>query len=259
MIEGPRFSVAILSYGIIATLLSLTTWIVIPQEELPIPFILLLLFLGFLLFARVWTIGLLLLLFLTVLILNEPPAYDAPISFESLIISCMVLLVVIAASRYYMLSAPLIKISKRSRDRTKKRKFLSWENWKRPIVPKVIESRSSDHFSNYELFTGLLRGLFPLAISMVLLWLVPLDRSSVQNFRLTPGGLRAIGLSLSLFCVVVITNGLLNIFVWKKLSASETRIYLHSILGQFLLSETRMVIQRKIKDRRRNSLNNQLQ
>ncbi len=238
---------SVIMYGLTTTVLAVIMWTILPQEETPIPFVLLPLFVGFLLFLRVWTIALLVLLFLVVLILNEPSRYDQQMQPDAILFAAGMLVFVISACRFYVSSAPLVNVKQTP---LKSTRFFSWEHWKPSRVPHSIQPRHAQHFTLAEVWTGLLRACFTLAITMVLLWLVPLDLRSVQNVRLTPSGLRAIVLGISLFFIVMLTSGILSLFAWKRLSPSEARVYLKSTLTDFLHTDLRMYIKQKLKQRR---------
>lgn len=92
-----------------------------------------------------------------------------------------------------------------------------------------------------------IRCISSVAIAFAIMLLVPEDPSSVSRLRLTPAGLRAISIGIALGGVVLIFSTIIRAFGWRRLSPSESRIYLRSEAISSLFVELRSVWKRRIK------------
>jgi|GEM_PF-6952949 len=96
-----------------------------------------------------------------------------------------------------------------------------------------------------------IRCVSSIAIAFAIMLLVPEDPTSVTRLRLTPGGLRAISIGIALGGVVFIFSTIIRAIGWRRLSPSESRIYLRSEAISSLFVELRSVWKRRIKSRQK--------
>ena len=67
-----------------------------------------------------------------------------------------------------------------------------------------------------------------------MLALVPLDPDTPEIARLIPPAVRTITLGIILLVICVLTNSLLSILIWRKLSPAEARVFARSELSKWI-------------------------
>lgn len=90
--------------------------------------------------------------------------------------------------------------------------------------------------------------VFTASLVMVLISEQPQANTDI---RLRPQELRAIMLGLLVLLVGIIATHVLSVIFWRTLSPSQARIYLKSELAEWLTPETRAVVVRRLKFRKR--------
>ena len=203
---------------------------------------------------RTWTIAVMLLLIQIELFLVEPHSINAfSQSDGSAILAVAVLALLIFTSRFLCLTSPPIPypISLRSsiRAATLHARRVSRE----ALAPFGWVPRDASSVSSSEVVTMLVRIVVPVAAVSVLLALIPLiplDPLAPNYARLIPPAVRTITLGVILLLICVITNSLLSVLSWRRLSVLESRIYIRSVLSKWIHREITAVVKRQLKLRK---------
>lgn len=199
---------------------------------------------------RFWSVALILLMVQAGLFLVEPGSvggyYNSP---GSSLVSIGVLALLISCSRYLTLtSSPApFRLSNRSSVR------VAWQHSTREPRKEFAKfgvlSRDDSTVGPGELFTMLARTVIPVVAISGMLQLVPLDPDTPNTARLIPPAVRTITLGIILLVICVLANSFLNIFVWRRQSPSEARVFIRSELSKWIHREVSRVSRRRIRFR----------
>jgi len=196
---------------------------------------------------RMWMPGLLLLIVQTALYLEQPQLMIDRISPFDLLISFSVVTLLIASSRFLLLApeqSPVAAVTKTTQ------RWLP-QTFRRLTVSPL--SRSGDHAGGTERATGLLRAAVAVAGAAILLMSIPIIPDSRDEVQLIPVGLRLISLGILLLGIFLVTDFLLSIVAWKRISPREARLFLGSVLTSWCDRELRTIHrqEQKLRQRRR--------
>lgn len=199
---------------------------------------------------RFWSVALILLMVQAGLFLAEPGSvggyYNSP---GSSLVAIGVLALLISCSRYLTLtSSPApFRLSNRSSVR------VAWQHATREPRKEFAKfgvlSRDDSTVSPGELFTMLARTVIPVVAISAMLQLVPLDPDTPEIARLIPPAVRTITLGIILLAICVLANSFLSIFVWRRQSPSEARVFIRSELSKWIHREVSRVSLRRIRFR----------
>jgi hypothetical protein len=198
--------------------------------------------------VRFWSVGLILLTVQAGLFLAEPLSLSAySVSPGSSLLAIGVLALIISSCRYLTLtSSPTpYRLTNRSsakvalhhaRRRKSRKTFAAFG-----VLP-----RDESTVRSAEPFTMLGRMVLPVAAVSMMLTLIPLDPAAPNDARLYPPVVRTISLGIILLLICVVSNSLMNVLVWRKLSPAEARIFLRSEMSKWIHREVSRVSRRRI-------------
>lgn len=199
---------------------------------------------------RFWSVALILLMVQAGLFLAEPGSvggyYNSP---GSSLVAIGVLALLISCSRYLTLtSSPApFRLSNRSSVR------VAWQHATREPRKEFAKfgvlSRDDSTVGSGELFTMLARTVIPVVAISGVLQFVPLDPDTPSTARLIPPAVRTITLGIILLAICVLANSIMSIFVWRKQSPSEARVFIRSELSKWIHHEVSRVSRLRIRFR----------
>lgn len=209
---------------------------------------LLLAFVGVLFAFRFWTIS---LIFFTVqvgLFLVEPGSLGAYAdSPGSSILATGVLALVISATRYLTLTASPVSYRLTNRESVRVALRHIRRQPRTAFLPSGVLPRAESTVAQSELVTTLLRVIMAVVSVSLLLDLVPLDPDAPAYARLIPPAVRTITLIVILLLIWMVINGLMNVLVWRRLTAVEARVFLRSELSKWIHREVSLVSKRRLR------------
>jgi hypothetical protein len=207
-------------------------------------------FFGMMAGFRFWTVALIFLMVQVGLFLVEPGSLGAYAdSPGSSILAMGVLALVISCCRYLTLTASPVPYRLSNRESARVAMLHVRRRPRSSFVPYGILPRAESTVGKTELLTTLARIVVSVVAVSVLLVLVPLDPAAPENARLIPPAVRIITLIVVLLLIWVVTNGLLNVLVWRRLSTVEARLFLRSELSKWIHREVSSVSRRRIRFR----------
>lgn len=186
---------------------------------------------------RTWAGGLLLAMVQADLLLHEPTSGGEIGRFFAAFAG---LLLVLAACRVHVLGKLANQFSLKARIRELAAPLNNRSGEEDPVRPGLL------------LLTGSgLRGILAVSLALLLLAWVPVDPSSVREFRLTPNGYRAVTLGLWLGGGYLVVSALLGAWCWRRLSPSQAEVYLGTSLVGWLHRDLRLIVKRRMKEQQR--------
>ena len=157
-----------------------------------------------------------------------------------MISSCRYLTLTSSPTPYRLTNRSSVKVATHHARRRKSRKTFAAFG----VLP-----RDGSTVGSAELFTMLGRMVLPVAAVSMLLTLVPLDPDTPSDARLIPPAVRTISLGIVLLLICVMSNSLMNVLVWRKLSSAEAKIFLRSELSKWIHREVSRVVRRRVRFR----------
>ena len=200
---------------------------------------------------RIWIGGLVLIAVLWLMFSNEQPQPDERLH-------------VIWVSWRVMIDLAFLLITCRL-NLFGKQLGLNWKN-RGQIVSALQQVMRSDSPGNQEFSLESVshfwviarrRILLPVLVTVGLMLIVAPGRQTISEYRLTPGGFRAIQIGLILSVSFLLIATVLNAWTWRKSSAAECWIYLRSVTINWLNPDLRGVAKRRAKKRIATSKNAQ--
>ena len=200
---------------------------------------------------RMWAATPILILVLASLFFGERRTFSGlDHSTTEIITAGAVVLLLLASGRFLTLGVPVIPWNANLRTKFDR-------VWNRFVMGKplkmdrsLLDARSPRLFSVSELITGFLRVVVAVVVATQVLEFMPIDSELADSVKLTPRWVRAISITLGLLTVVVLINILLSTLSWRRLSASEARVYLNSQLSQECHREIAAVFRVEQRQRR---------
>lgn len=200
---------------------------------------------------RFWMVGLMLVVIQVSLLFMVPASWFASVHSQgSVFLTVAVLTLVMSTSRYLALTVSpmpyrvsgswLHRVAMRHFRRAPCADFAAYG-----VLPRKVSTLTA-----MEVVTMLLRIVIAVAAVSVLLAMVPVYRDAPNFARLYPVVVRGIHIVVILLVIYVLTNGLLNVLVWRRLSSAESRMFLRSELSQWIHREVSAVARRRIKSRK---------
>lgn len=207
-------------------------------------------FFGVMIGFRFWAVALIFLMVQVGLFVVEPWSLGAFVySRGSYLVAIGVLALLISSCRYLTLtSSPSpYRLSNRSSFKVAMQHIRRMPRG--DFARFGVLSRSASTVSSMEVVTMLLRIVMSVVAVSILLWAVPLQADSPEYARLHPSPVRAITLGVILLLVFVLANGLMNVLSWRRLSASEAKVFLRSEVSKWIHREVSAVSRRRIRFR----------
>lgn len=196
---------------------------------------------------RFWSVALIFLMVQAGLFLAEPGSVGGySQSPGSSLLAIGVLALLISCCRYLTLTSSPAPYRLSNRSSVQVAFFHATREPRKAFAPFGVLSRGESTVGSAELFTMLARTVMPVLAISLMLTLVPLDPDMPDIARLIPPAVRTITLGIILLVICVLTNSLLSILVWRKLSPSEARIFARSELSKWIHREVSRVSRRRI-------------
>lgn len=199
--------------------------------------------LGALVILRRWTVGVILLLIQAALLAGQPQVLMDRASTSDLILASAVITLVIASCRFLMIAPELSPVADLSRatQRMLPRRFQH--------TPGPLTRRNS-RFCPAERFTAALRILLSVGGAAFLLRSIPVNPRALDEAWLIPSGLRLISLGVLLLAIFLVTDLLIDVLTWRRISPREARVFLRSVLTSWCDRELRTVHRHELKQPR---------
>lgn len=199
---------------------------------------------------RFWSIALILLMVQAGLFFAERGSLGGySYSPGSSLVAVGVLALLISCCRYLTLTASPAPYRLSNRLSVQVAYFHATREPRKTLAPFGVLSRDESTVGSAELFTMLARTVVPVMAISVMLKLVPLDPDMPDIARLIPPAVRTIMLGIILLAISVLANSLLSVFVWRRLSPSEARIFARSELSKWIHREVSRVSRCRIRFR----------
>ncbi|MBC8290818.1 MAG: hypothetical protein H8E37_10930, partial [Planctomycetes bacterium] len=200
--------------------------------------------LGALVILRRWTVGVILLLVQAALLVGRQQDLMHRASIPDLILASAIMTLLVAASRFLIIAPELSPVADLSEAT-------------RRYVPKRFRGklnslvRRDGNYCPAERFTAVLRVLIAVGGAALLLRSIPVNPFALDEFWLIPSGLRVISLGILLLTIFLVTDFLLDVLTWRRISTSEARVFLRSVLTSWCDRELRAIYRHNLKQRRR--------
>ena len=199
---------------------------------------------------RFWSVALIFLMVQVGLFLAEPGSVGGYSSSPgSSLVSIGVLALLISCCRYLTLTSSPAPYQLSNRSSVQVAFFHATREPRQAFAPFGVLSRDESTVGSAELFTMLGRAVIPVTAISFMLALVPLDPDTPEIARLIPPAVRTITLGIILLVICVLTNSLLSILIWRKLSPAEARVFARSELSKWIHREVSRVSRRRIRFR----------
>ncbi|MDA0807315.1 MAG: hypothetical protein O3B68_04910 [Planctomycetota bacterium] len=199
---------------------------------------------------RFWSVALIFLMVQVGLFLAEPGSVGGYSSSPgSSLVSIGLLVLLISCCRYLTLTSSPAPYRLSNRSSVQVAFFHATREPRQAFAPFGVLSRDESTVGSAELFTMLGRAVIPVVAISFMLALAPLDPDTPEIARLIPPAVRTITLGIILLAICVLTNSLLSILIWRKLSPAEARIFARSELSKWIHREVSRVSRRRIRFR----------
>ena len=199
--------------------------------------------LGTLVVLRRWTVGVILLLVQAALLVGQRQDLMHRASISDLILASAIMTLLVAASRFLVIApelSPVADLSEATRRYIPRRL--------RGTLSSLV--RRDGHFCPAERFTAALRILLAVGGAAFLLRSIPVNPYALDEAWLIPSGLRVISLGILLLAIFLVTDFLLDVMTWRRISLIEARVFLRSVLTSWCDRELRAINRHDLNQRR---------
>lgn len=199
--------------------------------------------LGALVILRRWTVGLVLLLIQAALLVGQPRIEMKQASLWDLILAAAAITLLAAASRFLMVAPELSPVADLSAAT-------------RRLMPRKLRGagsslvRHAGHYGVAERLTLIFRVVLAVGGAAFLLRSIPVNPFALDEAWLIPSGLRLISLGVLLLAIFLVTDLLLDVVTWRRISPREARLFLRSVLTSWCDRELRAIFRHGLKQRR---------
>jgi hypothetical protein len=197
---------------------------------------------------RMWLVPVVLLLVMSNLAVSEVPINFGPYhGLADLLMALVVLLFVVSASRYLVLSGQIVRYYRGSPLaglETPIKRLI--RRWKQPET-QGVRSRDSSTFDSLEIATGLGRIVLAVAVAAIVLSVFRLDPSVGQQTGIVPTATRTIELVATLVIVLVAIYAAVAAVSWKFLTPAQARM----VIRREVIDEHDSDLQRMARERQK--------